>query len=48
MTPLEYGLVYVLVFIVALALFVLYKDRKQKNDHKTLRIQKYYAQHRIQ
>ncbi len=29
MTPLEYGLVYVLVFIIGLALFVLYKDRKQ-------------------
>jgi hypothetical protein len=29
MTPLEYGLVYVIIFIIGLALFVLYKDRKR-------------------
>jgi len=27
MTPLEYGLIFVIAFIIALTLFVLYKDR---------------------
>ena len=34
MTPLEYGLVYVIVFIIGLALFVLYKDRQRNAQNK--------------
>lgn len=29
MTPLEYGLIFVIVFIIGLTLFVLYKDRQR-------------------
>ncbi len=29
MTPLAYGLIFVIVFIIALTLFVLYKDRQR-------------------
>ena len=34
MTPLEYGLIFVIVFIIGLSLFVLYKDRRNPQNKR--------------